>query len=65
MTLDEVIQEITSEHKFYVGVMPQSSVSLFLKRYREGRVKRKTVIAFIQKFGYDETVAAQYGKVTP
>lgn len=58
----EVMQEITAKHKFYIGVMPQSTASLFVKRWKEGKAKQKTVIKFMAKFGYNMTEAAKYTK---
>lgn len=60
MTEKEVIETITSKHKFYAGVMPQSTASLFLKRWREGKAKQKTVIKFMEKFGYKPIREAEY-----
>lgn len=62
MTLDEVIDEITSEHKYYIGKMPQYTASRFLKTYREGTAKRSTVLEFIKKFGYVVDQPATYKK---
>ena len=59
----EVIERIISEHKFYVGVMPQSSASLFIKRYREGKLRHKTIVEFMKKFGYVLSDPAKYKKI--
>ena len=65
LTLEEVINQITSEHKYYVGVMPQSTAANFVKRFREGKAKRKTAIEFIARFGYEVAQEELYEKVNP
>lgn len=62
MTENEVIHKIISRPKFYIGVMPQSTASNFVKRWSEGRAKQKTVLAFIEKFGYKKIREAEYMK---
>lgn len=63
MTEEEVINKIISEHKFYVNVMPQSTASNFIKRWKQGKAKHKTVLMFMKKFGYVKEKEASYKKV--
>jgi len=60
MTIDEVIREITSKHKFYIGVMSQPAAGMFLKRYQEGTARHETVLKFIESFGYEVDNPATY-----
>lgn len=62
MTLDEVIEEIVSKPKYYIGIMPQSTAANFLIRYRAGSVKTSTAERFIAKFGYSIKKPAEYKK---
>lgn len=62
MTVEEVINEITSEHKFYVGKMPQSTASNFLASYRKGMAKQKTIENFLEIFGYTIIKEAEWTK---
>lgn len=64
MTLDDAIEAIISEPKYYIGVMPQSTASNFVIRWRAGCVKRSTAESFISKFGYHLCREAEYKKVT-
>lgn len=65
MTIDEVIQEIISEPKYYIGVLPQSTAANFIRNYKAGKAKQKTILAFIGKFGYELESPAVYKKVNP
>lgn len=62
MTENEVINQIISEPKYYIGVMHQSTASNFIASYRKGMSKQKTIDNFISKFGYKKTKEAEYGK---
>jgi hypothetical protein len=62
MGIKEVIEEITSKHKFYIGVMSQPAAAMFLKRFREGTARHQTVLKFIGSFGYELDVPATYKK---
>lgn len=63
MTLDQVIEKISSEHKFYIGVMSQPAASMFLKSCREGTARHETKLKFIEKFGYVLDQEATYKKI--
>lgn len=63
MTQDECIEEIISEHKFYIGIMPQSSASNFVASWRKGMIKQKTIESFLAKFGYVLETPAQWTKI--
>ncbi|AGO48011.1 hypothetical protein Phi18:2_gp45 [Cellulophaga phage phi18:2] len=63
MTESEVINQIISQPKYYIGIMPQSTASLFVKRWREGKAKRKTIEAFCLKFGYKCETNIKYYKL--
>lgn len=63
MEEEEVIRKITSEHKFYVGKLKQSTASLFLSRWKKGKAKRSTVLSFMRKFGYVLDKPATYKKI--
>ena len=62
MSKDEVIKEITKNHKWYIGVMPQSTASNFLASYKKGMSKEKTINNFLSKFGYVKTKDEVWGK---
>jgi hypothetical protein len=53
MTEVQAIEKIISVPKYYIGIMPQSTASLFIKRWRVGNAKQKTIRAFILKFGFE------------
>lgn len=63
MTEKEAIEEITSELKWYIGVMPQSTASNFLQSYRKGMAKKKTINNFLRKFGYRIKQEEQWEKI--
>lgn len=63
MTEKEAIEEITSELKWYIGVMPQSTASNFLQSYRKGMAKKKTINKFLRKFGYEIKQEEQWEKI--
>lgn len=52
MTIEEVLEEITSECKYYVGIMHQSSASNTVQRIRLGLAKQSTIRKFFNAFGY-------------
>lgn len=62
MTQDEAIEQIISEPKYYIGVLPQSSASNFVASWRKGMAKQKTIDSFLHKFGYIVLVPAKWGK---
>lgn len=64
MTEQEAINEITSELKWYVGVMPQSTASNFLASYRKGMAKKSTINNFLDRFGYKIKTEEQWEKQT-
>lgn len=63
MTEQEAIEEITSELKWYIGVMPQSTASNFIQSYRRGMAKKKTINKFLRKFGYEIKQEEQWEKI--
>ena len=62
MTEKQAIEQITSECKFYIGVMNQSTASNFLASYRKGMAKKKTINEFLRKFGYEIKTEEQWEK---
>lgn len=52
MTKEDCVNEIVSEHKWYVGFCTQGYASQFVQRFKAGQLKDKTVNAFLEKFGY-------------
>lgn len=52
MTKKQAFEEITSEHKWYIGYCTQGYASLLVQRFNAGQLKEKTVNAFLTKFGY-------------
>jgi len=63
MTELEVINEITKEPKWYLGILEQSTASNFIQSYRKGMSKQKTIDSFIAKFGYEVVNDKSYKKV--
>lgn len=53
MNEEEVIKDITSKPKYYIGIINQGTASNFIKRWRQGKVKQKSFEKFIAKFGYE------------
>lgn len=62
MTKKDCIEEIISEHKFYVGVVSQGYASNFIQRFRAGQLKEKTINSFLEKFGYERVKEEQWEK---
>lgn len=62
MTQSEAINLIISKPKFYAGIMPQSTASGFVTRYKAGIVKQKTIEEFLKKFGFEKVEEAKYCK---
>lgn len=52
MTTLEVLQELRSRCKPYIGVMKQSTFSTYLKRIANDEVLPYTKRSFFEKFGY-------------
>ena len=52
MSNEEVINEIISEPKYYIGVINQSTASRTIKRFRDGTITLNKLNEFIAKFGY-------------
>lgn len=63
MTIQQAIEEITSTPKYYVGVMPQSTASTIVRRYKKGTVKKKTLNEFLTAFGYELKQPEQWRKI--
>lgn len=53
MLIEEAIKQITSQPKYYVGVMPQSTAASIVKRYKQGTLKKSTLTEFLTAFGYE------------
>ena len=62
MSEKEAIDQITSEHKWYIGKIPQSTASNFLASYRKGMAKQKTIDNFLEIFGYTVSAPTQWVK---
>lgn len=52
MNEQEVINELRSLVKPYIGIIPQSTFSSILTRYDAGILKPKTLRLFFEKMGY-------------
>lgn len=63
MNEKEVIELIISEHKWYVGKLPQSTAATFVKQWRKGKARHETVLSFMLKFGYVMDVPPTYKKL--
>lgn len=63
MTTDEAIEQITSQPKWYIGKMPQSTASNFLASYKKGMAKKSTIDSFLSKFGYELKQKEQWEKI--
>lgn len=59
----EVVDEITKEPKWYLGVMGQSNASNFIQSYHKGMSKQKTIDRFIESFGYEVVNEKTYKKI--
>lgn len=53
MTQREVVMQIASKPKWYLGKMKQQTASAFLKRYNNGTVKLTTIKRVFMLFGYE------------
>lgn len=62
MTKSQAFQEITSQHKWYVGHYSQGYASQFTSRFWAGQLKDSTVSKFLEKFGYVLEKEEQWGK---
>lgn len=52
MTLNEAINEITKEPRWYDGYMKQAQASVYLRDIRNGSAGHKKIKNFLEKFGY-------------
>jgi len=52
LTRLEVLNKITSEKKYHIGIINQSTASRTVKRIREGRCSDNKVNDFFALFGY-------------
>lgn len=52
MTLNEALNEITKNPRWYDGVMAQPNASSTLKDIRNGSAGHKKIKNFLEKFGY-------------
>lgn len=62
MTKEECFKEITSTHKWYIGVYSQGYASQLVQRFNSGLLKQSTIEAFLNKFGYVKAQEATYKK---
>lgn len=62
MTKKQAIEQITSIHKWYVGVFSQGYASQFVQRFNAGQLKEKTINNFLSKFGYECVKEEQWEK---
>jgi len=53
MTIDEVLKEITSTPKYYIGIMPQSTAARIGIAIRRHTAKPATIKRFFNSFGYE------------
>jgi len=54
MTTSEVLLELKSRVKPYMGLIPQSTYSRTIRDIKNGNCKPKTMQAFFAKFGYEQ-----------
>ena len=52
MTLNEALNDITKQPRWYDGVMKQQQASLYLRKIRNGSASHKRTKTFLEKFGY-------------
>ncbi len=53
MTTYEVINDLKSRTKPYIGIIPQSTYSRTIRDIQNGNCKQKTMQLFFNKFGYE------------
>jgi hypothetical protein len=53
MSTEEVIEDIISEPKYYIGKFNQSTASRIVKRYKTGCITLNKLHEFITAFGYE------------
>ena len=63
MKIEEVIEEIISEHKWYIGKIGQSASSRFVKKFRAGKASLKYMNYLAELYGYEISEPAKYKKV--
>lgn len=56
MDKQQILNEITSRVKPYIGIMPQSTFSNAVKAIRNGTYKAKETEKFMELFGYFKAV---------
>jgi hypothetical protein len=54
MTTEEVIEELSTLVKPYIGIIPQSTYSRTLRDIKNGNCKPKTMRKFFALFGYNQ-----------
>ena len=54
MNEGEIILEISRTHKAYAGIMPQSTYSSIMIRYKHGLLKPATIAKFLCDMGYEK-----------
>lgn len=52
MTENEVITELNSQIKPYIGIMHQGTYSNYMTRYKFGILKPSTLCKFLNQMGY-------------
>lgn len=52
MTQEEILKEITKEHKWYINHYSQGYASQLVSRLKNGQLKESTIKSFFGKFGY-------------
>lgn len=63
MSEAEVVEEITKPLKWYIGKRSQSWASQFVKNYKNGSVKRSTVMKLFEDFGYRLSEPAKFSRL--
>ena len=54
MTTCEVLNDLKSRTKPYIGIIPQSTYSRTIRDIQNGNCKYKTMQLFFAKFGYEQ-----------
>lgn len=62
MTKSQAFQEITSQHKWYVGHYSQGYASQLVSRFKAGQLKTKTINKILHDFGYRLESPEVWGK---
>ena len=62
MTKEEVFQEITSQHKWFIGFCSQGYATQLVQRFEDNRLSEKTIEKLFNHFGYCVSTPRQWAK---